>query len=89
MLEHARGLLRGWAGRPLLSAAWAPDVATAYLAVRLQAAERHAGLTLLDPDRPPDASIAWHLRSDPGADVLEWLAQSGWSDRRKVPMRET
>jgi hypothetical protein len=76
--EHARGLLRGWAGRALLPPAWAPDVAAAYLVVRLEAAGRHAGLPLLDPARPPDSPVAWHLRSDPGADVLEWLTQSRW-----------
>jgi hypothetical protein len=74
--EHARGLLRGWAGRALLPPAWAPDVAAAYLAVRLEAAGRHAGLALLDPARPPDPPVAWHFRSDPGADLLEWLTQS-------------
>ena len=77
--EHARGLLRGWAGRPLLPPAWAPDVAAAYLAVRLEAAGRHAGLPLLDPARPPDPPVAWHLRSDLGADLLEWLTQSRWA----------
>jgi hypothetical protein len=44
--------------------------------VRLEAAGRHAGLPLLDPARPPAPPVAWHLRSDPGADVLEWLTQS-------------
>ena len=77
--EHARGLLRGWAGRSLLPPAWAPDVAATYLAVRLEAAGRHTGLLLLDPARPPVPSIAWHLRADPGADVLEWLTQSRWT----------
>jgi hypothetical protein len=63
--EHARGLLRGWAGRPLLPPSWAHDVAATYLAVRLEAAGRHAGLELLDQARPPDPPVAWHLRSDP------------------------
>jgi hypothetical protein len=49
--EHARGLLRGWAGRALLPLAWAPDVAAAYLVVRLEVAGRHVGLALLDPAR--------------------------------------
>src|SRR5574341_1170674 len=77
--EYARRLLRGWADRPLLPPAWARDVAAAYLAVRLEAAGRHAGLEPLDPAQPPDPPVAWHLRSDPGADVLAWLTQSGWS----------
>jgi hypothetical protein len=47
--------------------------------VRLEAAERHAGLPLLDPARPPDPPVAWHLRTDPGADLLAWLTQSRWA----------
>jgi hypothetical protein len=64
--EHARALLRCRSGRPLLPPSWAPDVATAYLLVRLEVAGRHTGVPLVDPDRPPDPPQAWHLRTDPG-----------------------
>lgn len=50
--EHARALLRGWAGRPLVPRGWALDVATAYLTLRLEVAQRDSGIALLDPALP-------------------------------------
>jgi hypothetical protein len=73
--EHARGLLRYRGGWPLLPPSWAPDVAATYLLVRLEAAGRHVGLALVDPNRPPDPREAWQLRTDPGAALLQWLVQ--------------
>lgn len=74
--EYARALLRGWAGRWLLPEDWACDVAATYLTLRLEAAERHTGVRLLDPALPPLHPVAWHERSDPGAARLSWLTRS-------------
>lgn len=65
--EYAEALLRGWAGRWLLPPDWACDVAATYLTLRLEAAERHIGLRLLDPGLPQLPAVAWHERNDPGA----------------------
>jgi hypothetical protein len=74
--EYARALLRGWAGRSLLPEEWACDVAATYLTLRLEAAERHTGVQLLDPALPLLCPVAWHERSDPGAARLSWLTRS-------------
>jgi hypothetical protein len=74
--EYARALLRGWAGRSLLPEEWACDVAATYLTLRLEAAQRHTGARLIDPALPQLVSVAWHERSDPGADRLSWLTRS-------------
>jgi hypothetical protein len=42
--ECAQALVRGWAGRSLLPAEWASDVAATYLTLRLEAAQRHTGV---------------------------------------------
>jgi hypothetical protein len=34
------------------------------------------GRALLDPARPPNLPVAWHLRADRGAELLAWLTQS-------------
>jgi hypothetical protein len=74
--EYARALVRGWAGRSLLPAEWASDVAATYLTLRLEAAQRHTGVRLIDPALPRLVPVAWHERSDPGADRLSWLTRS-------------
>lgn len=55
---------------------WADDVAATYLTLRLEIAERHSGVTLLDPQLPLLAPVAWHERTDPGAAVLAWMTRS-------------
>jgi hypothetical protein len=86
--EYAQALVRGWAGRSLLPADWASDVAATYLTLRLEAAERHTGVRLIDSDLPPLSPVAWHKRYDPGAAQLAWLTRSpsrwwsSWSDGR-------
>ena len=45
--HYARALLRGWAGRELVEAGWADDVAATYLTVRLGLVERRTGLQLV------------------------------------------
>jgi hypothetical protein len=47
--EYAQALVRGWAGRPLLPTEWASDVAATYLTLRLEAAQWHTGVRLIDP----------------------------------------
>ena len=74
--EFARALLRGWAGRVLLPREWAADVAATYLTLRLEDAQRHSGVRLLDPALPLLAPVAWQERSDPGAAVLAWVTRS-------------
>jgi hypothetical protein len=67
--EHARALVRlGW----LVPAAAgvACDVAATYLTLRLEAAERHTGVGLIDPTVALLPPVAWHERSDPGAAQL-------------------
>jgi hypothetical protein len=65
--EYAEALVRGWAGRSLLPREWACDVPTTYLTLRLEAAQRHTGVRLIDPELPRLPPVAWHERSDPGA----------------------
>jgi hypothetical protein len=77
-VEHAQGLLHGWAGRSLRRRRGRPTSPAAYLVVRLEVAGRHVGLALLDPARPPDLPVARHLRTDAGAELLEWLTRSRW-----------
>ena len=74
--EYARALLRAWRGRRLFPAGWAPDVAATYLTLRLELAERHTSLELIDPALPALAPVPWHRRCDPGADLLAWLTGS-------------
>jgi hypothetical protein len=74
--HYARALLRGWAGRDLIETDWADDVAATYLTLRLELAERRTGLKLIDPALPPPALVLWHLRRDPGADLLASLTGS-------------
>jgi hypothetical protein len=74
--EYAAALVRGWAGRSLLPREWARDVATTYLTLRLEAAQRHTGVRLIDPELPLLPPVAWHERSDPGAARLAWLTRS-------------
>jgi hypothetical protein len=74
--EHAHALVRGWAGQSLLPREWAHDVAATYLTLRLEAAERHIGVRLIDPDLPQLPRVAWHERRDPGASTLAWLTRS-------------
>lgn len=74
--EHARALLRGWAGRSLWPREWADDVAATYLTLRLEIAERHSGVTVLDPELPVLAPVAWHERNDPGAAQRAWMTRS-------------
>jgi hypothetical protein len=76
--EHAHALVRGWAGQSLLPREWAHDVTTTYLTLRLEAAERHIGVRLIDPDLPQLPRVAWHERRDPGASKLAWLTRSNW-----------
>jgi hypothetical protein len=52
------------------------DVAATYLTLRLEAAERHIGVRLIDPDLPQLPRVAWHERRDPGASTLAWLTRS-------------
>jgi hypothetical protein len=80
--EYAHALLRGWAGRYLLSEEWACDVAATYLTLRLEEAERHSGVELIDPDLPLLPPVAWHKRRDPGAEQLAWRTRSQWLCRR-------
>lgn len=80
--EYAQALVRGWAGRWLVPKEWACDVAATYLTLRLEAAERHTGVRLIDPALPPLPLVAWHERSDPGAARLAWLTRSHWLCRR-------
>lgn len=74
--EYAAALLRGWAGRCLLPEEWACDVAATYLTLRLEEAERHSGVRLLDPTLPLLPPVAWHERRDPGAEQLAWPTRS-------------
>lgn len=74
--EYALALLRGWAGRSLWPREWAHDVAATYLTLRLETAERHRGVTLLDPELPQLTPAAWHERHDPGAAQLAWMTRS-------------
>jgi hypothetical protein len=76
--EYAQALLRGWAGQSLLPREWAHDVAATYLTLRLEAAERHIGVRLIDPNLPQLPRVAWHDRRDPGASTLAWLTRSHW-----------
>jgi hypothetical protein len=80
--EYAQALLRGWAGRCLVPEEWACDVAAIYLTLRLEQAERHCGVGLIDPALPLLPPVAWHERSDPGAEQLAWLTRSQWLCRR-------
>ena len=79
--HYARALLRGWSGRELFETGWADDVAATYLTVRLELAERRTGLRLVDPALPPPALVLWHLRRDPGADLLASLTGSPGYER--------
>ena len=74
--EHARGLTTRVGGKALWPLQWADDVAATYLTLRLEIAERHSGVTLLDPQLPLLAPVAWHERTDPGAAVLAWMTRS-------------
>jgi hypothetical protein len=80
--EYAQALVRGWAGRYLLPKEWACDVAATYLTLRLEDAERHTGVALIDPAVPLLPPVAWHERTDPGAQQLAWLTRSHWLCRR-------
>jgi len=80
--EYAHALLRGWADRCLLPQQWACDVAATYLTLRLEQAERHSGVQLIDPALPLLPPVAWHERRDPGAEQLAWLTRSQWLCRR-------
>ena len=55
---------------------WADDVAATYLTLRLEVAEHHSGVTLLDPHLPLLPPVAWHERTDPGAALLSWMTRS-------------
>jgi hypothetical protein len=86
--EHARALVRGWAGRHLPPPHWAHDVAATYLTLRLEMAERHSAVRLLDPALPPLRPIVWHERYGPGAAELSALTRSralGWRERTDHP----
>ncbi len=74
--EYAQALVRGWVGRRLVPKEWACDVAATYLTLRLEVAERHSGVKLLDPSLPPLPPVAWHERRDPGAELLAWHTRS-------------
>ena len=74
--EHARALLRAWSGRDLFPRDWADDVAATYLSLRLELAERRTGLELIDPTLRSPGLVLWHLRRDPGADLLASLTGS-------------
>ena len=74
--EHARALLRAWSGRDLFPRDWADDVAATYLSLRLELAARRTGLELIDPTLPSPGLVLWHLRRDPGADLLASLTGS-------------
>jgi hypothetical protein len=63
-------------GEPLLPRRWAHDVATTYWTLRLEDAQRHTGLPLLDPGLSELPRMAWHERHDPGAAELAWLTRS-------------
>lgn len=85
--EYARALLRAWAGRDLLPGVWADDVAATYLTLRLELAARHTGLELVAPSMATPAPVAWHRRSDPGAQVLARLTGSaGYDQDRREPV---
>jgi hypothetical protein len=56
--EYAQALVRGWAGRPLLPTEWASDVAATYLTLRLEAAQWHTGVRLIDPALPRLVPVA-------------------------------
>jgi hypothetical protein len=62
----------------LLPEEWACDVAATYLTLRLEEAERHSGVQLIDPALPLLPPVAWHERRDPGAEQLAWLTRSRW-----------
>jgi hypothetical protein len=83
--EYAHALVRGWAGRSLLPADWASDVAATYLTLRLEAAQRFTGVPLIDPALPQLVPVAWHERSDPGAARLSWLTRSHTLCARRQP----
>lgn len=51
-------------------------MATAYLTLRLEIAQRDSGVALLDPALPLLPPVAWHNRYDPGAQQLAWLTRS-------------
>jgi hypothetical protein len=72
--EYAQALVRGWGGRYLLPKEWACDVAAPY--------QRHTGVALIDPAVPLLPPVAWHERTDPGAQQLAWLTRSHWLCRR-------
>jgi hypothetical protein len=80
--EYARALVRGWAGRCVLPQEWACDVVATYLTLRLEAAERHTGVGLIDPAVALLPPVAWHERSDPGTAQLAWLTRSQTLCRR-------
>jgi hypothetical protein len=89
--EPALALVRGWAGRHLLPPHWAHEVAATYLTLRLEMAERHSAVRLLDPALPPLRPIAWHERYDPGAAELAALTRSralGWRERTHHPRHQ-
>ena len=65
-----------WNGRDLFPRDWADDVAAFYLSLRLELAERRTGLELIDPTLPAPGLVLWHLRRDPGADLLACLTGS-------------
>ncbi|HZG91950.1 MAG TPA: hypothetical protein VEZ42_17185 [Pseudonocardia sp.] len=75
--EHARALLRGWAGRRLVPREWALDVATAYLTLRLEVAQRDSGIALLDPALPLLPPVAWHNRYAPEQPSCVRVARRG------------
>jgi hypothetical protein len=80
--EYAQALLRGWAGRSLLPQEWACDVTATYLTLRLEMAERHTGVPLLDPTLPLLPPVAWHERHDPEVQELAELTKSPWLCRQ-------
>src|SRR5882757_880402 len=75
----SRNMPKRWcgagAGRSLLPRDWACDVAATYVTLRLEAVERHTGVRLVDPALPLLPRVAWHERSDPGAELLSWLTR--------------
>lgn len=53
------------------------DVAATYLTLRLETAQRHTGVGLIDPALRPLRPVAWHECNDPGAAQLglaDWIS---------------
>ncbi|HEX4393519.1 MAG TPA: hypothetical protein VH084_18530 [Mycobacterium sp.] len=62
----------------MLPAEWASDVAATYLTLRLEAAQRHTGVRLIDPAFRGWCRLPGTSAATPGADRLSWLTLSTW-----------